>query len=126
MNYCQIIFLYFLGTNLSVAQNESVETEIVCFVPHLNSEPEFPGGIDKLNLFFKSELKGNRKVRNKKIPIEFTILRNGNVDNMVVLDKAIKISQKQINRILREMPKWKPAIFESQVVEKKIVLMISL
>lgn len=115
-----------MGTNLSLAQNESVETEIICFVPYLNSEPEFPGGIDKLNLFFKSKLKRNSRVSNKKIPIQFTILKNGKVDNLVVQEEAIKISKKQINRILSEMPKWKPAIFESQVVEKKIVLIISL
>ena len=125
MKYFQIILFYFLSTNFCFAQNQSIDPEMICYCPYLNYEPEFPGGINKLNLFFKSKLKGN-KIRDKKIPIEFTILKNGNVDNIVVKDENINISQKQINRILNDMPRWKPAIFESQVVEKKVILTISL
>lgn len=126
MKYYQIILVYFLSTNFGFAQDKPIDPEIICSIPILNYEPEFLGGIDKLNLFFKSKLKGNRKVRNKQIPIEFTILKNGHVNDITVQDKAIKISTKEINKILHDMPRWKPAILENRVVEKKIVLIISL
>ncbi len=125
MRYYQIALFYFLSTNFSFAQDKSAQFEISCPVSYINSKPEFPGGIDKLNSFFKSKL-NSKKFQNNSFSVEFAIGKDGKVGSIEFLDKSLKISKKQINKIVEEMPNWKPGIFESRVTESKIVLTVNI
>lgn len=125
MKYYQIILFYFLSTNFCLAQEDTKQFEINCPIAYINTQPEFPGGIERLSLFFKSKL-NSKKYQNKSFPVGFTIFKDGKVGGIKVLDKRLKVSKRQIKNFIEEMPKWKPAISNGKTIQSEIVLTINL
>jgi protein TonB len=95
----------------STGNNTIIET--VTFAAPIQREPEFPGGmkawIDFLNrnLTVPSELEAGEK---KTVMIRFQVSAEGVVTGFEVLQSGGKIYDNEVIRVLKRMPKWKPAI----------------
>lgn len=76
--------------------------------------PEFPGGTDSLMLFIKQRLTYPKWEKRNKIQgtvyVQFTVDTTGEILNPKIL-KSVEGSRhfdKEVMRVLKEMPKWKP------------------
>lgn len=84
-------------------------------------EPEFPGGQQAwLNFLQKyliapEELEPGEK---KMVSIRFSVSEEGVVNNFQVIQSAGASYDNEVIRVLRKMPKWKPAIQNGQPVAR--------
>lgn len=84
-------------------------------------EPEFPGGQDawlnflRKNLYAPSELEPGET---KTVAIRFDVSEEGVVTNFHVIKSAGSVFDNEVIRVLRKMPKWKPAIQNGQPVAR--------
>jgi periplasmic protein TonB len=84
-------------------------------------EPEFPGGqtawINFLqkNLIAPSELEAGEK---KTVSIRFFVSVDGEITDFEVVQSAGRVFDNEVIRVLRKMPKWKPAIQNGQAIAR--------
>jgi protein TonB len=99
------------GLNTGVGKSEPAADKPAD--PPLQREPEFPGGtkawIDFLqkNLMPPSTMDEGEK---KTVLIRFQVASDGSVTNFEVVQSAGKMFDNEVIRVLKKMPKWKPAI----------------
>jgi len=81
--------------------------------------PEFPGGMKawvnflSKNLETPSELEGGEK---KTVMIRFKVATDGSVTGFEVVQSAGSMYDNEVIRVLKKMPKWKPAIQNGHIV----------
>ena len=96
-----------IGNVVPVNQNPETKDLLV------QREPEFPGGAQAwLNFLTRTlrvpdDLEAGEK---KKVLIRFQVCNDGLVTGFEVLQSAGKTFENEVIRVLRKMPKWKPAI----------------
>jgi protein TonB len=79
----------------------------------LERQPEFPGGIKALadflsrNLVTPSEMEAGEK---KTVYVKFIVNEDGTVTQFEVVKSAGTMYDKEVLRVMKKMPKWKPAI----------------
>lgn len=84
-------------------------------------EPEFPGGQQawlnflQKNLRAPDELQGGEK---KMVAIRFFVSTEGVVTNFEVVQSAGAVYDNEVIRVLKKMPKWKPAIQSGRAVAR--------
>jgi periplasmic protein TonB len=97
---------------------EGIE-KVVETVP--SKEPEFPGGQQAwLNFLQKyliapGELEPGEK---KNVAIRFQVSADGSVTNFEIVQSAGNVFDNEVIRVLKKMPKWKPAIQNGQPVAR--------
>ena len=101
-----ILFLLFIFSNFSVAQN--IKFEPISY-DKVQIKPEFPSGIGEFMFFF---------VKNYQVPEdeEFTGVANvsivieadGKVTNIKIKNDVGNAISQEIKRVLSKSPKWKP------------------
>ena len=111
-------------TSSSVATSNSPQTtqektiEEKPFEP-IERAPEFPGGMKawvnflSKNLETPSELEGGEK---KTVMIRFKVATDGSVTGFEVVQSAGSMYDNEVIRVLKKMPKWKPAIQNGHIV----------
>jgi protein TonB len=103
-----------------IAVKEEVEKQPDYSAP-VQREPEFPGGVDawlnflQKNLIAPSELEAGDK---KMVSIRFQVSPEGLVTNFEIVQSAGKVFDNEVIRVLKKMPKWKPAIQNGQPVAR--------
>ncbi len=115
------------STGIAIVQSPVVpstgsgEQKIVSEFKPEQKEPEFPGGAEawlkflRKNLIAPEELGPGEK---KMVSIKFFVAKDGSVTGFEVLQSAGKSFDNEVIRVLKRMPKWKPAIQNGQPVEK--------
>jgi protein TonB len=104
------------GTGSGLAEKKDPPVE-----PMIQAEPEFPGGIQawikflNRNLAVPGELDADEK---KLVKIRFQVAADGSVTNFEVVQSAGAMYDNEVIRVLRKMPKWKPAIQNNQPVAR--------
>jgi len=89
--------------------------------PMIQAEPEFPGGIRawlkflNRNLIVPDELEADEK---KLVRIRFQVAADGSVTNFEIVQSAGAMYDNEVIRVLKKMPKWKPAIQNNQPVAR--------
>jgi periplasmic protein TonB len=84
-------------------------------------EPEFPGGVDawmnflRRNLTPPAELEPGEK---KTVSIRFFVSIDGTVADFEVTQSAGRVFDNEVIRVLKKMPKWKPAIQNGQAIAR--------
>jgi protein TonB len=79
----------------------------------LERQPEFPGGIDALraflsrNLVTPSEMESGER---KTVYVHFTVGEDGTVTRFEIVQSAGAIYDQEVLRVLKKMPRWRPAI----------------
>jgi protein TonB len=88
-------------------------------VPLINQDPQFPGGVQAwlqfLNKYLRvpDDLQAGEK---KTVLIRFEVSVDGSVTGFQVIQSGGKYYDEEVIRVLRKMPKWKPALQSSQPV----------
>jgi protein TonB len=87
----------------------------------VQKEPEFPGGQEawlkflQRNLVAPSELEPGEK---KTVFIRFVVAADGTVTGFEIIQSSGKVFDNEVIRVLKKMPKWKPAIQNGQPVPR--------
>jgi periplasmic protein TonB len=87
----------------------------------VQKEPEFPGGEQawlnflQKNLIAPEELEAGDK---KMVSIRFQVSPQGEVNNFEIVQSAGKSFDNEVIRVLKKMPRWKPAIQNGQPVAR--------
>lgn len=106
------------GVHQPTASSVTASTSNAVEQPHenvtLHSEPPtFPGGIDGLreflsrNLITLSELEAGDK---KTVYVHFIVNEDGTVTQFEIVKSVGTTYDKEVLRVMKKMPKWKPAI----------------
>ncbi|MBO7445529.1 MAG: energy transducer TonB [Bacteroidales bacterium] len=76
-------------------------------------QPEYPGGMEALNLFLRNEIQYPQLARDNNIQgivlVEFVVEKDGRVSNAKVVNSLFPDCDKEAVRGIMAMPKWKPA-----------------
>ena len=104
-------------------ESNSVKTEpkTNSFLEPVEREPQFPGGLEawlnflRKNLVAPEELEPGEK---KTVSVRFFVSNDGSVTAFEVLQSAGKSFDNEVIRVLKKMPKWKPAIQNGQAVAR--------
>ncbi len=87
---------------------------------YIENKPEFPGGEDSMlkyianNIIYPITAKENRI--QGKVYIGFLITETGNIDSIKVLRGVDNDLDNEAIRVIKNMPKWKPATFKGKNV----------
>jgi len=115
-------------TNTPVVK-EQVTTNVVKEEPKTTSndaapiqrEPEFPGGQQAWLNFLQKYLVAPGELEpgeRKTVAIRFFVSEEGLVTNFQVVQSAGSVYDNEVIRVLKKMPKWKPAIQNGQAVSR--------
>ena len=95
--------------------NEQAETAFIA----VESAPQFPGGAAAWMHFLSRYLQVPEELapgETKKVLVQFVVGRDGSVDAVTVLQSAGAVFDREVLRVLKKMPKWKPALQNGQPV----------
>jgi len=87
----------------------------------VQKEPEFPGGQQAWLNFLQKYLIAPEELEagdRKMVSIRFQVSAEGLVTNFEIVQSAGKVFDNEVIRVLRKMPKWKPAIQNGQPVPR--------
>jgi len=92
-------------------------------------EAEFPGGVDAMMNFMKENIKyplsSIEKNEQGRVFVSFVVDKNGSISDLKV-EKGISDSlNSEAIRVVRSMPKWKPALLADQPVKSTVRLPIN-
>ena len=92
------------------------------------SKPEFPGGDDALMRFFDRNLntpdeltEGNRKL----VQVRFRVNKDGMVSSLEIIKSGGEVFDKEVIRVCKKMPRWKPAMQNGIQVPVSFVLPVT-
>jgi periplasmic protein TonB len=94
----------------------------------IQREPEFPGGMEawlrflNRNLMSPEELELGEK---RTVLIRFEVATDGSVTGFQVINSAGKEFDDEVIRVLKKMPRWKPAIQNGQPVPRSYTQPVS-
>lgn len=102
-----------------------VEEEIVEFP---DVEPEFPGGKEKMAEYINQNIMYPEiSIENQiegKVYLGFIVEKDGSISNIKVLRGADPDLDREAKRVLRNMPKWKPGMYNGKIVRVRMILPI--
>jgi periplasmic protein TonB len=107
--------------NETVVEKAPVKEEVKPIDIAPSREPEFPGGQEawmnflQRNLNAPSELEAGQK---KTVRIRFFVSVDGAITDFEVVQSAGKTFDNEVIRVLKKMPRWKPAIQNGQPIAR--------
>ncbi|MEP7374844.1 MAG: energy transducer TonB [Chitinophagaceae bacterium] len=110
----------------SVSQTEEIVPANQSIIP--NSSPEFPGGQEALmkflsrNLDTPDELQSGEK---KMVRARFKVDIDGSVSLVEIIETGGNLFDKEVTRVCKKMPRWKPAIQNGQAVPMSYILPVT-
>lgn len=84
-------------------------------------EPEFPGGKEAWLKFLRKNLVAPEELETgetKSVQIRFVVATDGSVTGFEIVQSAGRDFDNEVIRVLKKMPKWKPAIQNGQLVTR--------
>jgi protein TonB len=88
--------------------------------------PEFPGGFTALMKFLSSNIRYPVLARENnitgKIVMKFTVLKTGEIKDIKAISSIDPLLEKEVIRVLKLMPKWKPGMIKNNTVNVSFVL----
>lgn len=84
----------------------------------LDQLPQFPGGLDELNKFLIKNLKWpSQDDVQGRVYINFIVEKDGRLTNFKIERKLRPEFDKEALRVLKKMPRWKPATVNGKPVK---------
>lgn len=102
-----------------VYQKEKVENEVeetVYNAAGIDVKPEFPGGISKFQDFVDKKFKVDEKDLSGRIYSTFIVEKDGSLSDIKILRDLGYGTGKELIRVLKLSPKWKPGLQNGQKV----------
>ncbi|HYG50396.1 MAG TPA: energy transducer TonB [Flavobacteriales bacterium] len=125
------VFFFLLTVNAGFTQvkTNEVKPEVIPDQAHVEEKAQFPGGQNALTKFIDSEIKYPAECFEKKIQgkvyVEFVIDENGKVKGARVKQKSNAALDAEALRVIKAMPRWKPAKVIGKPVRSMMVLPVS-
>lgn len=95
----------------------------------LDRYPEFRGGMKEFYQYIASSLNYPKKARRKKIQgkvfIQFVVDKDGSIIDVKVLQGVHPKLDEEALRVIRESPKWIPAMHEGKIVKARMNIPIN-
>ncbi|MDD2530504.1 MAG: energy transducer TonB [Bacteroidales bacterium] len=113
--------------NVNAQEKKSDNSDVVYTV--VENEAEFPGGVAAMNRFLAENIKYPTLAKQKniegKVIISFIVEKNGSLSDIRTIKDIGEGCGDEGIRIVRLMPKWKPAKQKGQPVRQQFLLPIS-
>ncbi|NCC18434.1 MAG: energy transducer TonB [Bacteroidia bacterium] len=125
--FATLIMVCAFSLNVNAQEKKSDDSYVVFSV--VEDEAEFPGGIDALGQFLASNIKYPQEAKEEKITgkviITFVVEKDGSINDIKILRDIGYGCGEEAKRIVKLMPKWKPAKQRGKFVRQQFVLPIS-
>jgi len=119
-----ILFSFSLNINAQVDKSDKNGVYTV-----VEKEAEYPGGIEAMNKFLARNINypslASQKEIEGKVLISFIIEKDGSISNIKIIKDIGEGCGQEGVRIVKLMPKWKPAEQRGKPVRQQFVLPIS-
>ena len=107
---------------------DSADEEVI-FIP-VDPMPEFPGGqkalFDYLRFNTHYPKQAYRKGIQGRVVCQFVVKKDGKISNVKVVRSAgNKSLDREAVRVIRSMPKWKPAMYQGKPVSVKYTVPVT-
>lgn len=121
MDNFEIITTCYVIVDNTIENDSSIIFEVV------EQMPEFPGGIDSLFSFLKSEIRlpNPDDYLQCRVICRFVVEKDGSIGQIEVLRKVTPWFDNEAIRVIRSMPKWIPGKQNGKVVRVWNVIPIS-
>lgn len=113
-------------TGAGTGTTQTIVTEVP--EPAPSFPPEFPGGLDALHRFLSKNLAtpDNLETGEKKIvKARFTVDKDGSVSSVEIELSGGSFFDKEVIRVCKKMPKWKPAVQNGHPITVSYVLPVT-
>ena len=115
-----------LNKRPAVAAEKDEEYEVP-FIPQMYL-PQFPGGMEQLDLFLKRNLKYPQAAVDSciqgKVTVRFNIRTDGSVTNITIAEGFHPDCDAEVMRVIRSMPKWIPTPARGRPLSRLCVLSV--
>lgn len=122
------VFTMGLGLNLNAQVDKSGKDSDQVFTV-VDKEASYPGGVDAMNTFLAQNIMyptlAKQKSTQGKVILSFIIEKDGSISNIKVIKDIGEGCGEEGVRIVKLMPKWKPALQKGDPVRQQFVLPIS-
>jgi TonB family protein len=124
--YCEKMVDVFLVKNAAIYPSDSSEK---CKDLNFEYEAEFPGGMNKMNFFISNYLEYPEESielgEQGRVYLSFVIEPDGNISEVTIVRGVSQLLDREAKRIIKEMPRWTPAVCNGKRMRSKIQLPIS-
>jgi TonB family protein len=112
----------------TAAQNDPSDAKVYDFVS-LETQPTFPGGMDKFYTYLKENLRYPAEAKANKLEgkvfLSFVVEKDGSLMDIKVDRKLGQGTDEEAVRVLKGSPKWQPGIQNGNIVRVKYNIPIS-
>jgi periplasmic protein TonB len=135
LSFIAFLCIFFSNTFISKASNNSVSfsNNSIDSLPHssvedtifqrVDVEASFPGGEDGWREFLQNNLKAETPIKKKSpvgqymVVVQFIVDKQGKISDITALTNHGYGMEKEVIRVLKQSPRWLPAIMEGQKVK---------
>ncbi|HBN06161.1 MAG TPA: hypothetical protein DD434_10310 [Bacteroidales bacterium] len=125
--FAALIMVFAFSLNVNAQVDKSDNSDVVFTV--VENEAEFPGGLEAMNRFLAENIKYPTLAKQKniegKVIISFIVEKNGTLTDIRTIKDIGEGCGDEGVRIVKLMPKWKPAKQKGQPVRQQFLLPIS-
>ena len=104
-------------------EDDTIEDDYPC-IPYAEYWPEFPGGDSARLNFLIENTKYPKTAKDKKIEgtvyVTFIVEIDGSITNIKLLRGICNNIDAEVIRVMKLMPKWKPALYGNKVVRNSM------
>lgn len=87
------------------------ETPVILEAAAVSVQPEFPGGTEAWMKYLQRMLRVSDDLEageRKTVRVRFVVNANGDITDVIVMQSAGNVFDKEVVRVIGKMPKWKP------------------
>lgn len=125
--FALLVMVCAFSLNVNAQEKKSDNSDVVFTV--VENEAEFPGGVEAMNRFMAENIKYPTLAKQKniegKVIISFIVEKNGTLSDIRTIKDIGEGCGDEGVRIVKLMPKWKPAKQKGQPVRQQFLLPIS-
>lgn len=125
--FAALIMVFAFSLNVNAQEKKTENSDVVFTV--VENEAEFPGGVEAMNRFMAENIKYPTLAKQKniegKVIISFIVEKNGTLSDIRTIKDIGEGCGDEGVRIVKLMPKWKPAKQKGQPVRQQFLLPIS-
>lgn len=106
---------------------EEKKPEVV-YVPKPSSAPEYPGGMEALRKFLGNNIRTPDELQageTKVVRVKFVVDKEGAISTIEIVASGGNVYDKEVIRVCRKMPRWRPAIQNGEPATMSYVLPVT-
>lgn len=113
-----------------VASTHAIETPEIYEIGAVQEPASFPGGTKALLRFMENNIRDPRNGDNDpqetvKVQVKFVVGKDGQPNDFMIIGSGGEKFDKEVIRVLKKMPKWKPARQHNQEVAMFFIMPVS-